>query len=153
MHLSFNFKSVYNKEGKGVICNMTSLSNSSQSTCQIVFEWSLFSYRKSCVVFVYSHCLVGKNHVLSLYGHCLVGKKSCIVVVCNKEGKGVICNMTSSSNSSQSTRPVGRVLLEELLVLSRFRSQLREDEWNFCPMSFLFVCFDSLRPINNLSVI
>ena len=32
--------------------------------------------------------------------------------VCNKEHKGVICNMTSSSNSSQSTRPTGRVLWE-----------------------------------------
>ena len=27
--------------------------------------------------------------------------------VCNKEHKGVICNMNSSSNSSQSTRPTG----------------------------------------------
>ena len=27
--------------------------------------------------------------------------------ICNKDHKGVICNMTSSSNSSQSTRPVG----------------------------------------------
>ena len=35
--------------------------------------------------------------------------------VFNKEHKGVICKMTSSSNSSQSTRPVGRVLWEELL--------------------------------------
>ena len=42
--------------------------------------------------------------------------------VCNKEHKGVICNMTSSSNSFQSTRPTGQVLLEELLVLSRFHS-------------------------------
>ena len=33
-----------------------------------------------------------------------------------------ICNMTFLSNSSQSTRPVGRVLWEELLVLSRFHS-------------------------------
>ena len=40
--------------------------------------------------------------------------------VCNKEHKGVICNMTSSSNSSQSTRPVGKVLWKELLILSRF---------------------------------
>ena len=40
--------------------------------------------------------------------------------VCNKEHKGVICNMTSLSNSFQSTCPTGRVLLEELLVLSRF---------------------------------
>ena len=29
--------------------------------------------------------------------------------------------MTSLSNSSQSTRPIGQVLWEELLVLSRFR--------------------------------
>ena len=42
--------------------------------------------------------------------------------ICNKEHKGVICKMTSSSNSSQSTRPAGRVLWEELLVLSRFHS-------------------------------
>ena len=32
--------------------------------------------------------------------------------------------MTSSCNSSQSTRPVGRVLWEELLVPSRLHSQL-----------------------------
>ena len=29
--------------------------------------------------------------------------------VCNKEHKGVICNMTSLSNYSQSTHPTGRV--------------------------------------------
>ena len=40
----------------------------------------------------------------------------------NKEHKQVICNMTSSSYPSQSTRPTGRVLWEELLVLSRFYS-------------------------------
>ena len=34
--------------------------------------------------------------------------------VCNKEHKGVICNMTSLSNSSQSTHPTGRVLLERI---------------------------------------
>ena len=39
-----------------------------------------------------------------------------------KEPKGVICtcNMTSSSNPSQSTRPTGQVLWDELLVLSIF---------------------------------
>ena len=39
-----------------------------------------------------------------------------------------MCSMTSLSNSSQSTRPTGRVLWEELLILSRFH------EWNFCPL-------------------
>ena len=29
--------------------------------------------------------------------------------ICNKEHKGVICNMTTSSNSFQSTRPTGRI--------------------------------------------
>ena len=57
--------------------------------------------------------------------------------VCNKEHKGVICNMTSSSNSSQSTHPVGRVLWEKLLVLSRFHSKFQADEWNFCPLVLL----------------
>ena len=49
----------------------------------------------------------------------------------------------TSSNSSQSTRPVGRVLWEELLVLSRFHSQLQAEEWNFCPLmtfGFLYAC-------------
>ena len=31
-HMHLSFKSVYNKEHKGVICNMSSSSNSSQST-------------------------------------------------------------------------------------------------------------------------
>ena len=35
---------------------------------------------------------------------------------------GVICKMTSSSNSSQSTHPTGGLLWEELFVLSRFHS-------------------------------
>ena len=39
--------------------------------------------------------------------------------VCSKEYMGV---MTSSSNSSQSTRPIGRVLWVESLVLPRFHS-------------------------------
>ena len=40
--------------------------------------------------------------------------------ICNKEHKGVICNMTSSSNFPLSTRPTGRVLWEELLVFLDF---------------------------------
>ena len=41
--------------------------------------------------------------------------------VCNKEQKGVICNMTPMSNSSQSTYPTGQVqICKELLVLPRF---------------------------------
>ena len=39
-----------------------------------------------------------------------------------------------TSNSSQSTRPIGRVLWEELLDLSRFQSLLPADEWNFCSL-------------------
>ena len=42
--------------------------------------------------------------------------------ICNKEYKGVICNMTSSSNSSQSPSPTRRELWGKLLVLSRFHS-------------------------------
>ena len=39
--------------------------------------------------------------------------------ICNKEHQEVICNMTSSSNSSRSTRPTGRELWGDLFVLSR----------------------------------
>ena len=42
--------------------------------------------------------------------------------ICKSEHKGVICNMTSTSNFSQSTCPVGWVLWEEFLILSRFHS-------------------------------
>ena len=42
--------------------------------------------------------------------------------VFNKEHTGVISNMTSSSNSSQRTCPVGPVLWEEFLALSIFHS-------------------------------
>ena len=45
---------------------------------------------------------------------------TCLLKAYAMEHKGVLCNITSSSNSFQSTCPVGRVLLEELLVLSRF---------------------------------
>ena len=57
--------------------------------------------------------------------------------VCNKKHKGIICNMTFSSNSSKSTRPTGRVLWKELLILFRFHSELRGDEWNFCPLCII----------------
>ena len=42
--------------------------------------------------------------------------------------------MTSPSTYSQSTRPTEQVLWEELLVLSRFRSLLQADKWNYCPL-------------------
>ena len=41
--------------------------------------------------------------------------------------------MTASSNSFQSTRPVGRVLWEELLVFSRFHSYLQAASGIFVP--------------------
>ena len=53
--------------------------------------------------------------------------------------------MTSPSNSSHSTRPIGRVLWGELLVLSRFHSSLRADEWNFCPLIYNQI-FDAGAP-------
>ena len=45
--------------------------------------------------------------------------------------------MTSLSYSSQSTRPT--VLCEELLVLTRFHSHLRADEWSFCPLVLIWI--------------
>ena len=54
--------------------------------------------------------------------------------VCNKEHMGVICNMTSLSNSSKSTRPIGRVLGKNYSSFLDFALKLQEDEWNFCPL-------------------
>ena len=60
--------------------------------------------------------------------------------VCNKEHKGVICNMTSLSNCSQSIRPTGRVLWEELLVLIDFTR-------NYEPTSGIFVSWHVSKQI------
>ena len=71
-------------------------------------------------MFKYRTCPAGRvtYNFLSSCKHMHMSFKS----VCNKEHEGVICNMTSSSNSFQSTRPTGRVVWEKLLVLSRFHS-------------------------------
>ena len=68
----------------------------------------------------YCNCPAGRvtYNVHSFCKHMPLSFKS----VCKKEHKGIICNLTSSSSYPQSTRPVGRVLWEELLVLSRFHS-------------------------------
>ena len=74
--------------------------------------------RQGTNIFQYSTCPAGRvtYNFHSSCKHMHLSLKS----ICHKEHKGVICNMTSSSNSSQRTRPVGRVLWEELLVLYRF---------------------------------
>ena len=83
-------------------------------------------------IFQYCTCPAGRKtyNFHSSCKHMHLSFKS----VCNKEHKEVICNMTPSSNSAKSTRPKGRVLWEELLVLSRFHLQLRANECNFCPL-------------------
>ena len=56
-------------------------------------------------IFQYCTCPAGRvtYNFHSSYKHMHVSFKS----VCNKEHKQVICNMTSLSNSSQSTHPIG----------------------------------------------
>ena len=63
--------------------------------------------------------------------------------VCNKEQKGVICNMTSSSNSSQSTRPVGQVLGKNYLSFLDFTCNYKRTSgicvpWHTCHTIFKF---------------
>ena len=38
-----------------------------------------------------------------------------------------------------STRPEGRALWEESLVLSKIHSSIRADEWNFCPLKYIVI--------------
>ena len=64
------------------------------------------SFKQGTKIFQYCTCPAGwvtYNFHLSCK-HMHLSFKS----ICNKEHKGVICNMTSSSNSSQSTRSTGR---------------------------------------------
>ena len=79
----------------------------------------LYTYQET-KIFQYCTCPAGRVtfNFHSSFKHMHLSFK----MVCNKEDKGVICNKTFSSNSSQSTCPVGPVLWEELLVLSRFHS-------------------------------
>ena len=76
--------------------------------------------RQGTKIFQYSTCPRGRV-TYNFYWSCKHMHLS-FKCICNIKHKGVICNMTSFSNSSQSTRPTGRVLREELLVLSRFHS-------------------------------
>ena len=72
------------------------------------FTLKMFVYLQGTKIFQYCTCPVRRmtyNFHLSCK-HMHLSFKS----VCNKENKGVICNKTSLSYSSQSTRPVGRVL-------------------------------------------
>ena len=78
---------------------------------------NLFHKSQGTKLFQYFTCPAGQFSLV-MQTHTLFSFKS----VCNKEHKGVICYMTSSSNSSQSTRPTVRVLWEELLIFSRFHS-------------------------------
>ena len=70
-------------------------------------------YQQGTNIFQYCSCPAGRvtYNFHSSSKHMNLSFKS----VCNKEHKGVICNMTSLSNSSQSIRPIGRVLWEEYL--------------------------------------
>ena len=52
--------------------------------------------------------------------------------VCNKEHKGFICNMTLS-NSSQSTRPTGRVLWKNYLSFLDFTGNYEQMSGIFVP--------------------
>ena len=102
-------------------------------------------------IFKYCTCPAGRVtynfHLSCKLTHALDFKS-----VCNKEHKGVICSMTSLGNFFQSTCPTGRMLWEELLVLSRFHSLLRADEWNFCLLHFRATHhFQSCKNLSNSS--
>ena len=88
-------------------------------------------------IFQYCTCPAGRvtyNFFLS----CKHMHLSCICV-CNKEHKGIICNMTSSSNSSQSTRPVGRVLGKKYSSFLDFTRNYEQTSGIFVP------CYGNVR--------
>ena len=89
-HMHLSCKSVYNREHEGVICNMTY--KVPYITAKMIFTQS-----------------VSEMHPIMT----TVNTQKMLVSLSDFPP-------SPSSNSSQSTRPIGRVLWEELLVLSRF---------------------------------
>ena len=84
------------------------------TTCMFFSIYLSFHSAQGTKIFKYCTCPAGRvtNNCHSFCKHKHLSFKS----LCNKEHKGVICNMTSSSDS---------FLKKELLVLSRFHSYLR----------------------------
>ena len=71
--------------------------------------------------------------------------------VCNKEHKGVICNMTSLSNSSQSTHPTGQVLGKNYSSFLYFIHYYERTSGIFvpCPLLIQFTSENELTGLNN----
>ena len=85
-------------------------------------------------IFQYCTCPAGRvtNNFHSSCKHMHLSFKS----VCNKEHKGVICNSTSSF-SSQSTRPTGRVLGNYYSSFLDFTRNYERTSGMFVPWGFL----------------
>ena len=75
------------------------------------FNKHLKKFKQGTKIFKYCTCPAGQetNNFYSSCKHMHLSFNS----ICNKEHKRVICNITSLSNSFQSTGPTGRVLWEE----------------------------------------
>ena len=93
-HMHLSFKSVCNREHKGVICNMT----------------YKVPYITAKMIFTQSVSKSSASHIMATVNtqKMLVSPSDFLP--------------SPSSNSSQSTRPIGRVLWEKLLILTRFHS-------------------------------
>ena len=71
--------------------------------------------RKSAGTKIFQYCTCPAGRVTQNFHWSCKHMHLSFKSVCNKEHKGVICNMTSSRNSSQRTRPTGRVLWNNYL--------------------------------------
>ena len=84
---------------------------------------------------IFQYCTCPAGQVANSFHLSCKHKHLSFKSVCNKEHKRVICYMTSSSNSSQSTRPTGRVLGKNYLS---FLDLTRNYKWTsgiFVPCS------------------
>ena len=94
-HMHLSFKSVCNREHKGVLCNMT---------------YFKVPYITAKMIFTQLVSESSASHIMTT-----VNTQKMLVSSSD-------FSPSPSSNSSQSTRPTGRVLWEESLVLTRFHS-------------------------------
>ena len=99
-------------------------------------------------IFQYCTCPAGRvtNNIHSSCKHMHLSFKS----VCNKEHKGVICNMTSWSYFSQSTHPTGRGLWEELLVLSLISLEITIERLDILSPEFYYSFTHLFKKIRNI---
>ena len=107
------------------------LYNDQQTYVKWAGKQNFNSYLSGDKIFQYCTCPAGRV-TYNFHSSCKCMHMS-FKSVCNKEHKGVICKVTSLSYSSQSTRPIGRVLGKNYSSFLDFRRNYERKNGIFVP--------------------